>query len=207
MIEYLDRGYRNRSHTNFRMYGSNQIRVQLPVLLLAVFVGCNGEDHSSVPVSIQASPPYSYSGRIGRIWGGDNFEVVDNGRLHYAFIRGIDTPEPGQAYYDEGKSMLRQFARHRKTTVNVLERDDWKREVSDVQISDPESGEQIDPALELLRLGLAWFDQSDGPYAESYLEAETLARKEKIGIWSQPDPVPPWEFWEKQVQQVRSEPE
>ena len=188
------------------MYGSNQIRVQLLILLLAVFVGCNGEDHSSVPVSIQATPPYSYSGRIGRIWGGDNFEVVDNGQLHYAFIRGVDTPEPGQAWHQEGKVMLRKLSRHGNATVSVLDRDDWKREVADVQIPNPKTGEVIDPALELLRLGLAWFDQSDGPYTETYREAETLARKEKIGIWSQSNPVPPWEFWGKQVQRIRSEP-
>ena len=204
MIEYDNRGYRNRTHTNSQMYESNRIRVQLLILMLAVFIGCNGEDHSSVPVSVQMSPPYSYSGRIGRIWGGDNFEVVDNGKLHYAFIRGVDTPEPGQAYHDEGKAMLRQLARHRKTTVNVFDRDDWKREVTEVRISDPATDEQIDPALKLLQCGLAWFDQSDGPWAEKYREAETLARKEKIGIWSQPNPVPPWEFWEKQVQQIQT---
>lgn len=189
------------------MYESSRITVQ-PLILLAVFlvchcVGCNGEDHSLVPVSIAKSPPYSYSGHIERVWGGDNFEVIDNGQLHYAYIRGIVAPKPGQTYYDESRALLRQLSLRSKTTVNVFDRDDWKREVCEVEIKDSETGEIIDPAYELLRKGLAWFNQSDGHYAEKYREAETLARSEKIGIWSQPNPVPPWEFWEQQQRQMQ----
>jgi len=196
--------YLNLISNNFRMYESSRITVQ-PLILLAVFlachsIGCNGEDHSSVPVPISVSPPYSYSGHIERVWGGDNFEVVDNGQLHYAFIRGIDTPEAGQAYYDESKVMLRRLSGKNKTTINVFDRDEWKREVCEVEITDSETGELVDPAYELLRNGFAWFDQSDGLYAEKYRAAETLARSQKIGIWSQANPVPPWEFWEQQQQ-------
>ena len=131
------------------MYESSRITVQ-PLILLAVFlvchcVGCNGEDHSLVPVSIAKSPPYSYSGHIERVWGGDNFEVIDNGQLHYAYIRGIVAPKPGQTYYDESRALLRQLSLRSKTTVNVFDRDDWKREVCEVEIKDSETGEIIDP--------------------------------------------------------------
>jgi len=199
--------YRNISNYPFRMYVSNRIAVHPLILLLAVIagcagVGCNGEDHSSVPVPIR-TPPYSYTGQIRRAWGGDNFEVVDNRQLHFAFIRGIDTPEPYQTYFHEAKAVLQELSWKKNITVNVFDHDDWKREVCEVRISNPETGEAIDPALVLLQKGLAWFDQSNGPHAETYREAETLAKSKKIGIWSQSNPVPPWEFWEQQVNTVR----
>lgn len=185
------------------MYASKLATVHILFLLLALSAGCNSGRHSSVPVPINVQPPYSYSGRIGRIWGGDNFEVVDHGKLHYAFVRGIDAPEPGQPFHDESKALLRSLSRHGNTTVNVFDRDDWQREVCEVRTSDPNSDEVTDPAYELLLRGLAWFDRSDGPYAVQYKNAEALAREKKIGIWSQENPIPPWEFWESQVGQLR----
>ncbi|QEG24269.1 thermonuclease family protein [Mariniblastus fucicola] len=196
------------------MYVLRRIPVQNLILIAAglLFVGCSAESHSSIPVSVQQPPPFSYSGRIGRIWGGDNFEVVENGKLHYAFIRGIDTPEPGQPFHEEAKRMLRQLAKSKRTVIHVLKRDEWKREVCDVRITNFDitdeftantSGESdVDPALELLQSGLAWFDQTDGPYAESYRNAEATAKEQGLGLWSQPNPVAPWEFWQQQVMQI-----
>jgi len=185
------------------MYVTNRILVLPWILLLAVFVSCKGEDHSSIPVSIKAIPPFTYDGRIARIWGGDDFEIVDNGQLHYAYIVGIDTPKPGQSFFDEAKVKLRELTRQRKAIINVIERDELKRELCFVEIVDRETGEVSDPALDLIRFGLAWYDRSEGPHAEKYREAEEVARAEKIGIWSQPNPVPPWEFWEQKMKQFQ----
>jgi len=187
------------------MYASNRIAVQLIVVLLAFIVGCESPEHASVPVSIQANPPFTYEGRVGRIWGGDNFEVVDEGKLHYAFMRGVDCPEPGQPFHEESKRKLREMCRHRKVTIEVFDRDDWKREVCDATILDPSTGERLDPALELLKSGLAWFDQSDGPWAEDYRQAEHDAKEKQSGLWSQPNPVPPWEYWERSLKEIESQ--
>ena len=48
---------------------------------------------------------------------------------------------------------------------------------------------------ELVRNGLAWHFKkySDN---EDYAELENEARQNKIGIWSEPNPVAPWE-WRK----------
>jgi len=186
------------------MYASNRIAVQL-ILLLALVAGCDSAKHASVPVSIETKPPYSYQGRVGRIWGGDNFEVVDNGKLHYAFIRGIDCPEPGQPFYDEAKQKLRDVCAYRVAKVEVVDRDQWKREVCELTAMDASTGEVTELALELLKSGLAWFDQSDVPRSEAYRQAELDAREKKIGIWSQPNPIPPWEFWEKSLDQINGQ--
>lgn len=191
---------------NKRMYEPNRIVVLLSAFLMAVLAGCESQQHSVVPVPIDTEPPYSYEGRIGRIWGGDNFEVVDESKVHYAFIRGIDTPEPGQTWFNESCQKLRELARHKTAVINVHERDPWKREECELTIKDPETGETIEPAMKLLEGGLAWFDQSDGPWAEEYRKAEERARKEKIGIWSEPNPIPPWEFWESLLDEIQDGP-
>jgi endonuclease YncB( thermonuclease family) len=182
------------------MYESNRILVQMFCIVMTVFAGCSND--SSVPVSIKQQPPYSYQGDIGRMWGGDNFEIVSNNFIHYAFIRGIDTPEPGQPFHDEAKWTLWRLAENKQANVHVIDRDAWKREICDVTINDPATNAIVDPAVELLNSGLAWYDLSDGPYAERYRDAQAKAKEKGIGIWSESDPVPPWEFWEQNVKSI-----
>ena len=50
-----------------------------------------------------------------------------------------------------------------------------------------------DLSLALIRQGLAWHYKE---YSSDQLlaDAEDQARASRLGIWSQPDPIPPWEF-------------
>ena len=52
---------------------------------------------------------------------------------------------------------------------------------------------------ELLKAGLAWvykYNCSE-PICESWKNYQLRAKFDKRGLWSEPDPVPPWEFREK----------
>lgn len=186
------------------MYESKQVPVHLLLVVMALSIGCQFGKDESVPVSIKQPPPYSYQGKIGRMWGGDNFEVIENGKIHYAFMRGIDTPELSQHCHEEAMSMMKQLARHKVTSIHVIDRDPWKREVCDITIKDPKTQVELNPAIELLENGLAWYDQSDGPYAEKFRDAEASAKEKEIGIWSQSNPVPPWEYWEQQMKELEN---
>ncbi len=205
MIESAALGHLNLWKTNGRMYESSRITVQILLALTLISTGCTPDKHASVPVSIKQQPPYSYQGRIERIWGGDNFEIVDNGKLHFAYMRGIVTPKPGQNFHEESKLILRQLSRQQRTTIHVIDRDEWKREICDVTITDKKTQVICDPALELIKNGLGWYDQSDGPYADDYRNAELEAREKQIGIWSHPSPVAPWDYWQLKVKQIQSE--
>jgi endonuclease YncB( thermonuclease family) len=48
-----------------------------------------------------------------------------------------------------------------------------------------------DLAPELLREGLGWADLTHAPNPAKYLDAQDKAQKHKIGIWQDPDPIPP----------------
>ena len=180
-------------------------------LLLGLFAflfysGCDGKvgiGNRYVPVPLTQQAPFSYQGRIGRIWGGDGFEVISQEKVHFVYLRGIDGPTHGQFARDLAEAKTRSLAKGKQVTIEVIERDVSMREVADVKIPLDNPDESVDLALALLESGLAWFDRSEGPYRDSYLAAETSAREKKIGIWSQKDPVPPWKAWEQLQQEMK----
>ncbi len=50
----------------------------------------------------------------------------------------------------------------------------------------------------LLRKGLAWIDPKyeDDPIISEWTNLQKIARKKKIGLWNQENPIPPWQ-WRK----------
>ena len=72
--------------------------------------------------------------------------------------------------------------------VQEVDKDSYGRTVAWVSVD----GKSLNK--ELLRAGLAWWYRY---YAENEHELEKLeaeARKNKIGLWSAPNPIPPWDF-------------
>ena len=52
----------------------------------------------------------------------------------------------------------------------------------------------VDINLEMLNAGMAWALPNS---SSEYQQAEKEARQAKKGLWSQPDPIPPWEWRKK----------
>jgi endonuclease YncB( thermonuclease family) len=52
--------------------------------------------------------------------------------------------------------------------------------------------------LEQVKAGFAWAYAQflDRPYASEFYNAEKEARKKKLGLWKESNPMPPWE-WRK----------
>ncbi len=51
----------------------------------------------------------------------------------------------------------------------------------------------------MIETGYAWAYRKylKRPYASEYIDAENQARKNRLGLWQQYNPVPPWEFRKK----------
>lgn len=49
---------------------------------------------------------------------------------------------------------------------------------------------------ELIKAGLAWWDERHAPTAKDYRSVEIAARAKRRGLWSDSEPVPPWEWRE-----------
>jgi endonuclease YncB( thermonuclease family) len=50
--------------------------------------------------------------------------------------------------------------------------------------------------LEIISREAAWAYRKylKPPYASEYIEAESMARGKRLGLWQQSNPEPPWEF-------------
>lgn len=151
----------------------------------------------TLPAPISDKVPYEMNGRIRRVSGGDNFEFVKSNRIHFVIIRGIDSPKAGQDFYQQAAQATRNMTRNKDVRIKVVDRDESMIEIAEVFVIQGDVADiqdDLNVGLELMRRGLAWFDGTELEDSELYRQAELEARSKKIGLWSEADPVPPWEF-------------
>jgi len=123
---------------------------------------------------------------------GDTFTAINRDSLQMRIrIYGIDAPEKSQDFGKRAKKALSDYVFGKKVTIDVQSQDGWGRYVSYVYTPDGR-----DVSLMMLQDGMAWhFKKYDS--TEKYSKAESDARSKKLGIWSQPNPVAPWDFRKK----------
>lgn len=148
----------------------------------------------------------SFTGRVVAVLDGDTLEVLDAAQVrHRVRLAGIDAPESGQAFGTTAKAYLLSLAGGKQVRVLSLKQDRYGREIGKV-IQDQDR-DQRDLNLAMLREGLAWwYRKYAGEQSQVdrvlYEAAETKARAHGIGLWQDPDPVPPWE-WRRAHQDTR----
>jgi len=133
-------------------------------------------------------------GRVVHVVDGDTLDVlVDNSQLFRVRLNGMDAPEKSQAFGSASKRSMMQMTLLKTARVIWVKHDRNKRIVGKVMIG------QKDVGLSLISEGLAWHfkryqvDQS-AVDRQLYSSAEELSRRLRRGLWSQPNPIPPWEF-------------
>ena len=143
---------------------------------------------------------------VDRVLDGDTVSViVRNGGGTRIKVRlyGIDAPEtdkigktsgkvfkPGQPYGEESMNALVSKVHNAVLTIKVYDIDKYKRMVGVLM----NGNRNIN--LEMVQGGWAWAYRQylDTPYASEYIQAEEQARSQKLGLWQQSNPQPPWEF-------------
>jgi endonuclease YncB( thermonuclease family) len=130
----------------------------------------------------------AFTGRLVKVLDGDTVEVMHNGKAERIRLEGIDAPEKGQAFSQRAKDFILTAAAGKTVTVQKKGRDRYGRTVAEVVLPDGRSLNR-----ELVRNGYAWwYRQYSKDVSLGKLEAE--ARKTRRGLWSAPNPVPPWEW-------------
>jgi len=127
-------------------------------------------------------------GKVVAVRDGDTIEVLAEGDMVFRVrLEGIDCPEYRQDFADEAKRFTSNLVLRKNVIVVEKEKDEYGRIVGRVMID----GE--DASVELVRAGLAWHYRhySDDPLLAK-LESE--ARAARTGLWSAPNPIPPWEY-------------
>ena len=48
--------------------------------------------------------------------------------------------------------------------------------------------------IEMVKSGYAWWYKKYAPFSDELREAEQRARAEGLGLWADPNAIPPWEW-------------
>lgn len=178
----------NRYYTETNQYstGSDQTVEQTPPL----------------EPTLQPEPiPRTIEGKIVAITDGDTVKVLAaEKRLYIIRLAGIDAPEHAQDFGNKSKEYLSSLIFDQAVQINATKIDKYGRTLGQIYI-----GEK-DINLEIIKAGLAWhYKKYEVEQTEKdrklYADAEILARKKKVGLWSMPNPTPPWIFRHPELNQ------
>ena len=151
------------------------------ILVLAVFF-------FSAAVAVAAKPPNTLTGKVVALTDGDSLTILDAATTqHKIRLAGIDAPELAQSFGTKARDGLAEKVRGKVVRVDVIDIDRNKQEVGRMYLG----GRFIN--MELVRDGFAWrFIRFDLP--GEFKAAEADARAHKRGLWTDPHPLPPWQF-------------
>lgn len=141
----------------------------------------------------------SWSGKVVGITDGDTITVMKKDQGVKIRLAEIDCPESGQPFGKSAKQLASDLCFSKVVIVQVETIDRYGRTVAHVKLP---SG--LDLNEELLRAGLAWhYKQYSSNNSLAKLESEAQAAS--LGIWSQKDPIAPWDWRHSSKQPEKSE--
>jgi endonuclease YncB( thermonuclease family) len=135
-----------------------------------------------------------WRGSVVGISDGDTIKVLTPAkqqiRVRIAFI---DCPETGQAFGSRAKQAMSELVFGKDVELRPYTIDRYGRLVAVVYI------DGIDTGLDLLTAGLAWpyyryLPEAPSSLQDSYRSAAERAKAARLGLWSDPEPIAPWEW-------------
>ena len=139
-------------------------------------------------------PAAELSGLVVGISDGDTLTLLDAEKVQHKIRRsGIDAPGKKQAFGQTSNAALLACAFSKRVSIQRNKEDRYRRKVGRVMSAG------TDCSLQQIQSGMAWHYkkyQGEQPMDErqEYIRAEELAQKKRVGLWSDPSPLPPWEF-------------
>ena len=163
------------------------------IFILSLFVTILTSCESRLGIRNAVNIQYDYYIQVVGITDGDTFKGLTQDKIEIRFrIYGIDAPENKQAFSDKSKQYLSDLIYGKRVGIVVQKKSDgYGRPV--VWVYTPENK---DVSAEMLKAGMAWhYKQYDK--SAKYSELESEARNHKIGLWSDNNPIAPWDFRKK----------
>jgi endonuclease YncB( thermonuclease family) len=158
----------------------------LGALLLAFAASsASGQAQEDAPVE----PGQTFTGRVVEVTDGDTFGVRRSiGGEVTIRLHGIDAPESAQSYGQAATRAARRIIGGKNVRVAVEDIGRYGRAVARIEVGGGDLG-----AL-LIERGLAWHYEQYAPNETEYTRLERQARNAGRGLWSQANPIPPWEW-------------
>lgn len=158
----------------------------LVLLALALFI----------PTSARAT---DLSGKVTEVIDGNTISLKSLSHTIKVRLLAVMPPEKSQPYADVARKHLADLILGKYVVVRYTGIGQEGYLVGRILL------EQVDVNAQMLRDGVAWYyrpDESDLAEADRqiYPTCEQAARTESRGLWSEADPMPPWEFRRKQLE-------
>ena len=144
-------------------------------------------------------------GRVVAIADGDTITLLDaQNQQHKIRLAGIDAPEKKQQFGNVAKRRMADMVFGKEVRADAREKNRYGPTIGRVWVASADSKasdcpKTMDAGMALLTLGLAWHYKQyakEQPEEErgQYAFAEEEARRRRIGLWHDTDPVPPREW-------------
>ena len=135
---------------------------------------------------------FAWQGKVVHVSDGDTITVLHEGLEEKIRLYGVDTPEKGQAFGQKAKDFTANMVAGRLVDVQREDTDRYGRTVAIVSIA----GKCLNE--ELVKAGYAWQYRKycKESFCRRWLEFETTARQNKLGLFADPDAIAPWD-WRK----------
>ena len=131
---------------------------------------------------------FEFTGKVVGVTDGDTITVLAEGNKQYKVrLQHIDCPETRQPFATKAKQSLSSKVFGKEVTIKWDEMDRYKRILGEVYIGKRWIN------VELVSEGLAWHYKHYSK-DKTMAAAEVKAKAAKLGIWSMPNPIAPWDF-------------
>ena len=145
-------------------------------------------------LSVPLAQAETLTGRVVRVTDGDTIVVLDASKAqHKIRLQGIYAPERRQAYGTKSKEHLSDLITGKSVVVDYSKHDRYQRILGKVLLG----GEDVNQ--EQVEAGMAWhYKKYQGEQSPSdrvkYSDMEREARRLRVGLWQDSNPVPPWDY-------------
>ena len=135
---------------------------------------------------------------VSYVYDGDTVQLKSAEEKFKLRLSDIDAPERNQPYGLKARRALMKLCQgtHVEVNVEITGTDKYARQLGKLNCNG------IDASHHLVKNGLAWHQ---GKFARDSMlkQSAEQARIQKLGLWQDPDPMPPW-IWRKRNLQTQS---
>ncbi len=140
-------------------------------------------------------------GFVVKVSDGDTITVLDSAKTqHRIRLNGIDAPESHQAFGNVSRRALAELVANKSVRIEYKNKDQYGRILGDV------FADHVLVNLEMVKRGMAWHYVHFAKDNQELAHAEAEARKQKLGLWVDPNPIPPWDFRQSKKQNRKQKP-
>lgn len=128
-----------------------------------------------------------YAQDVIAISDGDTLTVLRDGKPARIRLANIDAPEKKQGFGERAKQSLSDLCYRKEARLKVVSTDRYGRTVALVTCGG------VDVNRAQVERGMAWVypQYNNDPNLPA---VQAAAARKRLGLWSEPNPIPPWKF-------------